>query len=125
MIERTLADVLLILHLAFIVFAVGGSLLVMRWPRVAWIHIPAAVWAALIALTGGLCPLTEWENTLRRNAGMAGYPEGFIGSLLIPLIYPLGLTRPLQMVLGAVVLLLNTFGYGVALRHSHNRQNRP
>ena len=125
MLERILADALLVLHLAFIVFAVGGSLLALRWPRVAWIHVPAAVWAAMIALTGGLCPLTGWENALRRNAGMAGYPEGFIGSLLIPLIYPLGLTRSLQMVLGGVVLLLNTLGYGVVLRRSRNRPNCP
>jgi hypothetical protein len=125
MLERILADALLILHLAFIMFAVGGSLLALRWPRVAWIHVPAAVWAAMIALTGGLCPLTEWENALRRNAGMAGYPEGFIGSLLIPLIYPSGLTRPLQMILGGVVLLLNTLGYGFVLRRACNRPNRP
>ena len=125
MLERILADALLILHLAFIMFAVGGSLLALRWPRMAWFHVPAAVWAAMIALTGGLCPLTEWENALRRNAGMAGYPEGFIGSLLIPLIYPSGLTRPLQMVLGGVVLLLNTLGYGFVLHRACNRTNRP
>lgn len=116
MIERLLADILLILHLAYIVFAVGGSLAVMRWPRLVWVHVPAALWAALIALTGGLCPLTDWENALRRSAGGAGYPEGLIGSLLIPLIYPRGLTRGLQIGMGALVLLLNGAGYGIVLQ---------
>lgn len=121
MMERLLADILLVLHLAYIVFAVGGSLAVLRWPRLAWIHVPAALWAVLIALKGGLCPLTDWENALRHSAGEAGYPEGFIGSLLIPLIYPHGLTRGLQIGLGVLVLLLNTAGYGLVLLRRRQR----
>jgi hypothetical protein len=125
MLERILADTLLALHLAFILFAVGGSFLALRWPRLVWIHLPAAAWAALIALAGGLCPLTEWENALRRAAGMAGYPEGFIGSLLIPLIYPGGLTRSLQIGLGGLVLLLNAVGYGLLMRQRRAKRRFP
>ena len=108
-----LADALLVLHLLFILFAVCGSFLALRWPRLVWIHLPAAVWAALIALLGGICPLTELENDLRHSAGMAGYSDGLVGSLLIPLIYPHGLTRSLQIGLGVGVLLLNGIGYGL------------
>lgn len=81
MAERLLADGLLVMHLVPIVFVVAGSFLVSSWPRLAWLHVPAEVWATLVAMTGGICPLTEWEKRLRREAGMAGYPEGFIGTL--------------------------------------------
>jgi hypothetical protein len=113
MVSRILADLLLALHLFFILFAVCGSFLALRWPRVVWIHLPAAVWAALVTLLGGICPLTELENTLRHGAGMAGYPDGLVGSLLLPLIYPHGLTRPCKS--GSVwpSYLLNGIGYGI------------
>jgi hypothetical protein len=113
MVSRILADFLLALHLFFIVFAVCGSFLALRWPRVVWIHLPAAIWAALVTLLGGICPLTELENALRHGAGMAGYPDGFVGSLLLPLIYPHGLTRSLQIGLGVAVVMLNGIGYGL------------
>ena len=116
MLNRILADALLVLHLSFILFAIGGSFLVLRWPRLVWIHLPAAVWAALIVLLGGICPLTELENDLRQSAGMAGYADGLVGSLLIPLIYPPGLTRTLQIGLGAAVALVNGIGYGLVFR---------
>jgi len=115
MVDRILADALLVLHLGFILFAVVGSFLALRWPRLVWIHLPAAVWAVLIALLGGICPLTELENDLRRGAGMAGYADGFVGTLLLPLVYPRGLTRPLQMGLGMGVMLLNGIGYGLLI----------
>ena len=115
MVDRILADALLVLHLGFILFAVVGSFLTLRWPWLVWIHLPAAVWAVLIALLGGICPLTELENDLRRGAGMAGYADGFVGTLLLPLVYPRGLTRPLQMGLGMGVMLLNGIGYGLLI----------
>lgn len=125
MVDRILADALLVLHLGFILFAVAGSFLALRWPLLVWIHIPAAVWAALIMLLGGICPLTELENDLRRGAGMAGYADGFIGSLLLPIIYPRGLTRSLQMGLGVGVLLLNVFGYGLLIWRRRAQQRLP
>lgn len=123
--SRILADALLVLHLLFIVFAIGGSFLALRWPRVVWVHLPAAVWAALIALLGGICPLTELENDLRQSAGMAGYTDGFIGSLLMPLIYPHGLTRSLQIGLGVGVALLNGIGYGLLIRQRRAARRLP
>lgn len=125
MASRILAEALLVLHLFFILFAVGGSFLALRWPRLVWIHLPAALWAALVALLGGICPLTELENDLRQGAGMAGYADGFIGSLLIPLIYPHGLTRSLQIGLGVAVALLNGIGYGLLLRRRRAARRLP
>ncbi len=87
-----IADVLVVLHFAFIVFVVLGGLLVWRWRRVAWLHVPAALWGAAIEFVSGVCPLTPLENQWRVQAGESGYPHSFIEQYLAPLIYPAGLT---------------------------------
>lgn len=102
-----LADVVLIVHLAFIVFAVLGGLLVLRWPRLAWLHLPMAGWAAWVEFANHPCPLTPLENRLRQLAGEAGYQTSFIEHYLTALIYPAGLTRNLQILLGLIVVLIN------------------
>ncbi len=112
MLSRVAADVVVVLHLAFILFVVAGGLLVLRWPRVAWLHLPAAVWGALIELAGWVCPLTPLEQRLRLAAGQEGYTGGFIENYLIPVIYPAGLTRTVQIVLGLVVVAINVGVYG-------------
>ena len=106
-----LADFLVFVHLAFVAFVVLGGLLVLRHPRLAWLHIPAAVWGVLIEFTGGVCPLTPLENALRLRGGEAGYTGGFIDHYLVPLLYPAGLTRNTQLILGALVLALNVAVY--------------
>lgn len=116
MIWRALADAVLALHLGFIVFVVLGGALALRWPRVAWLHLPAAVWGAWIEFTGGVCPLTPLENRLRRAGGEAGYTGGFIDQYLVPILYPPGLTRTHQIVLGVGVLVLNVVVYALVLR---------
>ena len=113
---RILADSVLALHFAFIVFALLGGLLVWRWPRIAWLHLPAAVWAAGIAFFGGICPLTPLENRLRAAGGEAGYEGGFIEHYLGALIYPGWLTREIQLGLGAIVLAVNIACYWRILR---------
>jgi hypothetical protein len=115
LIYRALADLILALHLVFVLFVVLGGLLVLRWPRAAWFHIPAAIWGVLIEYTGWICPLTPLENSLRTRGGEAGYNGGFIEHYIQPLLYPAGLTRSTQVVLGSVVLLLNLTAYGIAL----------
>jgi hypothetical protein len=105
------ADAVALLHLAFILFVVLGGLLVLRWKRLAWLHLPAAGWGVLIEFAGFYCPLTRLENWLLHRAGRAGYPEGFIAHHLFALIYPGGLTRPMELVLGALVLLVNVYVY--------------
>ena len=75
---RLLADLVLILHAGFVAFVVLGALLVLRWPRIAWIHVPVVLWGAGIEFLGGICPLTPLENHWRRLAGELGYPGGFV-----------------------------------------------
>ena len=118
---RWLADSVLVLHLAFIVFVVAGGLLVLRWPRLAWVHIPAAIWGALIEFTGSVCPLTPLEVALREQAGQAGYAGGFIEHYVAGLIYPGGLNRTVQVFLGLFVVGLNGVVYGRLWR----RETRP
>ena len=115
MIYRALADLVLVVHLLFVLFVVLGGLLVLRWPALAWLHIPAAVWGVLIEYTGWICPLTPLENSLRVRGGDAGYTGGFIQHYIQPLLYPSGLTRGTQIVLGSLVLLLNLSAYGILL----------
>ena len=102
-----LADSVVLLHMGFVVFVVAGGLLVLRWRRMAWVHVPCAVWGAWIEFAGWICPLTPLEIWLRRRAGEAGYERGFIEHYLLPLLYPSGLTRPTQLVLGTAVVVLN------------------
>lgn len=95
------------IHLAFVLFVVFGAVLVLRWPRLAWLHLPAAAWGVFIELTGRGCPLTLLENLLRLRAGLEGYAEGFLEHYILWLLYPQGLTRTLQFVLAAIVLAIN------------------
>jgi hypothetical protein len=110
------ANAVAILHAAFIVFVVIGGLAVLRWPRLAWIHLPAAAWGVLIELRGWYCPLTRVENALLRRAGAAGYDEGFVVHYLFSVIYPNGLTRGMEMVIGVFVLVVNLGVYVKVLR---------
>ncbi len=111
---RAAADAILVTHLAFVLFAVFGALLVLRWPRLAWLHIPAVVWAAFVEFNGTICPLTPLEVILRRQAGEAGYAGGFIDHYFMSLLYPEGLTRDMQTMLGAIVVVINAAIYIVA-----------
>jgi hypothetical protein len=116
MLFRLTADLLVGIHFLFIVFVVIGGFLCWRWPRMAWVHLPAAIWGAVIELMGWVCPLTPLENTFRRRAGQVGYEGGFIEHYLLPVIYPAGLTREVQLGLGVAVILLNAIAYGVVIR---------
>ncbi len=107
------AGFVVLLHALFILFVVFGGLLVLKWPKVAWFHIPAAVWGTLIEFCGWICPLTPLENMLRRAGDSNTYSGGFIDNYLMPIIYPPGLTRETQWILGAAVALLNIVVYGI------------
>ncbi len=106
-----IADLLVLLHLAFVAFVVAGGLLVLRRPGLAWIHLPCALWGALIEFTGWICPLTPLENRFRQLGGQTGYQGGFVEHYLLPVLYPENLTRPVQVALGALVLVLNAAAY--------------
>jgi hypothetical protein len=111
MLPRLLADAVLVLHLAFVAFALAGGLLAWRWRWMTWLHLPALAWAATVEFTGWICPLTPLENILRAAGGQAGYSGGFIDHYLLPLLYPAALTPGLQVLLGAGLLVFNAAVY--------------
>jgi len=120
---RIAADLLVAFHLGFVLFVVLGGLLVLRFPRAAWVHLPAAVWGAWVEWTDTVCPLTPLENHLRRLGGEAGYRGGFIEHYLMPVLYPAGLTRNAQYVLGGVVIGVNLLAYGWAWFRARRRSS--
>jgi hypothetical protein len=122
MTHRVMADAVLLAHGLFILFVLLGGAMVWRWPRLAWLHLPAVAWAAWVAWAGWVCPLTPMENALRRAAGQAGYSGGFVEHYLLGLIYPEGLTRGLQVGLGVFVALLNLAAYALLIRARRRRR---
>ena len=106
-----LADLVLIVHLAFVVFVLWGGLLVLTWRWIAWLHLPAAVWGAVVEFTGLICPLTPLENWLRKQGGEVSYRSDFIAEHLLPLLYPEELTGNLQLLLATGVVVLNAAVY--------------
>jgi hypothetical protein len=129
MLYRGLADVVLVVHFLFVLFVILGGLLVLRWPRVAWVHVPVALYGAVIEFVGFICPLTPLEVSFRRRGGEAGYEGGFIEHYITALIYPTGLTREIQLTLGVGVLVLNAIVYAVVFRRRRSagtgRLSRP
>jgi hypothetical protein len=113
---RSMAEFVLLFHFGFVVFVVLGGLLILRWRSAAWLHAPAASWAVLIQFAGWTCPLTPLENHLRNLGGQAGYSGGFVEHYLLSVLYPAGLTRDIQLVLGLGVLVLTLSVYTVSSR---------
>lgn len=118
---RIAADVIVLVHIGFVLFVVLGGLLVLRWRRLAWLHVPAVVWGVTIEWAGWICPLTPLENSLRRRGGGIGYQGDFIEHYLLPLLYPAQLTREWQMILGGVALAINAIAYWWILRDARSR----
>lgn len=116
MIYRAMADGVLILHLAFLLFVLLGGFAVHRWSRVAWLHVPAALWGILIEYAGWICPLTPLEVSLRRLGGQVGYAGGFIEHYVTAVLYPAGLTRRVQWMLATVALVVNLYAYARVIR---------
>lgn len=121
---RLLADGVVLAHGAFVLFVVLGGLLALKWPRAAWLHVPCALWGALVEAAGWVCPLTPLENWLRLRAGAPSYSGGFVERHLLPALYPEHLTRPVQAALGLGVVLLNVSIYGFVLWRSRRRPAR-
>ncbi|MBI4825189.1 MAG: DUF2784 domain-containing protein [Nitrospirae bacterium] len=112
---KLLADLTAFIHLAFVVFVILGGLLLIRWNRFAWLHIPAALWGALIEFKGWYCPLTGLELFLLEKAGASGYSRGFVAHYILPVVYPGEMTRELQIGLGLFVVFLNIIIYGFVI----------
>jgi len=117
-----LADVVVALHFLFVLFVIFGGLLVLRWPKLAFVHLPIAAYGALIELVGWVCPLTPLEKRLREQAGLEGYQGGFVEHYILPVLYPTGLTRGVQLVLGAMVIGINLVIYGILIRRRRRRR---
>jgi len=113
-----LADLLVLLHFTFIVFVVAGGLLVLKWPVLAWFHLPAAAWGAVVEFQGWICPLTPLEIRLRDIAGERSYSGDFIDNYVLALMYPGGLTAEIQVLLGCLVILLNMLIYTLIWRRA-------
>ena len=120
---RLLADLIVLGHVAFVVFAVLGGFLALRWHRLVWIHLPAVIWAVIVEVFGWVCPLTPLENWLRRRGGQAGYPSDFIAHYILPVLYPEELSREVQICLGALVLLINLWFYTWIFRRKKTTRN--
>ena len=112
MLYRLGADLIVMLHFGFVLFVLVGGLLLVKWPRLAWVHLPAVIWGAFVEFSGWICPLTPLENWLRTQAGEAGYAGDFVARYLSMVLYPEALTREVQIVLGTLVLVVNLAIYG-------------
>ena len=119
-----LAALIVFIHLSFVIFATLGGVLAIRWPRIAWLHLPCAAWAAFVEFSGQICPLTPLENALRRHAGLDYYSGDFVANYIFPVLYPEGLTRPAQIAVGGFVVVLNVIAYTWVLRRSGARRSR-
>jgi hypothetical protein len=111
-----LADATVVAHFAFVLFVVLGGLLVVRWPRLAWLHVPAVCWGAWTEFAGVVCPLTPLENWLRQQGGGTAYTATFVEHYFVPVLYPASLTREIQMVLGSIAVAINVAVYVVIVR---------
>lgn len=125
MIPGLTADLVVLAHFGFILFIALGGFLALRWRKIARVHLPCVLWGVLIEWFGWLCPLTPLEYRLRKLAGEAGYTGGFIDHYIVPLVYPAGLTRNVQIGLGVLVLLINLLVYGRVLRVQQRRRQEP
>jgi len=126
MMAHLAADLLVLVHFAFILFVVLGGFLVLRWPKFAYGHIPCVLWGILVECCGWICPLTPLEWHLLEQAGRAGYSGGFIEHHILPLVYPAELTRGMQIGFGGFVLVVNLLVYGTrVVKWKKNRKDRP
>jgi hypothetical protein len=117
------ADLVVLLHFLFVLFVVLGGLLVLRWPKLAYVHLPVALYGGLIEFVGWVCPLTPLEKRLRESAGLQGYEGGFVEHYILPVMYPAGLTRGVQLALGALVILINLAIYALVVRQRSSRSS--
>jgi hypothetical protein len=123
LVDRLLADGVVVFHVLFIAFAVAGGLLVLRWRGLMWVHLPAVAWAVLVEVMSWPCPLTPLENHFRQRGGEAGYPGSFVEHYIMPVLYPEGLTDEIQLLIGGFVLVVNVGAYSlIAARGRRQRR---
>ena len=121
MVYHLLADLVVLAHFGFIAFVSLGGLLAFRWHWIPWAHIPAVLWGGYVELAGRICPLTPLENLLRRAGGEAEYAQSFVERYIVPIVYPYGLTREVQIVMAVSLIGLNILIYAYLIWHRRNR----
>ena len=117
-----LVSLVLLLHAVFVLFALFGALAMLAWRWAPVLHLPALAWGVWVELTGGICPLTPLENSLRRAAGEAGYEGGFLDHSLVSTLYPAALSPRLQTLLGVGLAAINLLLYAWVIRRMRQRR---
>ena len=125
MFYRTGADAVVIFHFCFVAFVVTGGLLVLRWRRVMWAHLPAVAWGVYVEFSHRICPLTPLENHLRELGGSSAYQGGFVDHYIMPVLYPDGLTASMQVALGSLILAINVICYAAIIYRLRTARRRP
>ena len=118
--EKLGVDAIVIFHFGFVLFVLFGGVLLLKWHKVAWLHIPAVIWGILVELNGWLCPLTPLENQLRQQAGLGMYHGDFVMHYLMPILYPVNLTRTTQVLFGLIVVIVNLAVYFYVFRRRYH-----
>lgn len=121
---RLAADVVVAVHLAFVVFVAAGGLLALRWPRIVVLHLPVALYGVVIELVGFTCPLTPLEKVLRRRAGATGYDGGFVEHYIVPILYPGEFTTGVKIMLAALIVVSNVIIYSIVWRRQRTSGRR-
>lgn len=119
---QLLADFVLLLHLAFVAFAAFGGLLVLRRPKLLWLHLPALLWGVLVQWADWICPLTPLENSLRLRGGGDVYAGGFIERFVVHILYPDNLTLELRYLLALILIAVNVAVYAFVLAAQAKRK---
>jgi len=119
-----LSDLVLIIHLGFILFVLLGGFLALRWRWLMWLHIPSVMWAVWVEVMAWICPLTHLENALRQRAQQPSYDTSFVEQYLLPIIYPAQLTPQIQFILALVVIVINLIAYGLMIKKRSFRQRK-
>ena len=122
-IAQALATSVVLLHVAFVTFVLFGGLLALRRPKTAYVHLVAVGWAIYVEWSGAICPLTPLENSLRAAAGLEAYAGDFVAKSVFAVLYPEGLTRRMQIALGAVVLVANAVVYAAMIARRVHRKS--
>jgi hypothetical protein len=125
MLYRLAADIVVIVHFGFIVFVIVGGFLAIRWPRIAWVHLPVVAYGSLIEFFSFVCVLTPLEQWLRARSGSGGYDTSFTEHYILPLVYPSVLTYRLQLILGVSVIVINVVAYSLVIRKRRTRGRQP
>ena len=120
---HVLATAVVLAHLLFVAFVMAGGILALRWRKAAYLHLTAVAWAIYVEWSGAICPLTPLENSLRAAAGLEAYAGDFVAEYVFPLLYPDGLTRRAQLLIGIVVLAVNSIVYAAVI--ARGRRSTP